>query len=130
MISLGTQFKYVGLALGATETTETDLGDIEKPEGATRITGIKAACALEEGTAGDGCLGHARMRWSGGPVIEGIPVDIVVDQSLGVHPYSITEMIDVNIPVNIGTSGKIHCFMTLTVAQGGACFGAIYLRFE
>lgn len=125
-MKLGTQFARIGLALGATETTETDIGDIEVPLGATRITGISAACALETGTAGDGCVGYARLDYQGAGVIEGVPVDIVCMEELG-GGYT-AKFIDCNIGVT--ELMKVACYMTLSVAQGGACYGQVCLRFE
>lgn len=123
---MGTQFAHKGSALGATETTETDLGDITVPNGVSRITGISACCAIETGTAGDGALGHSRLSWAGAPELDGIPVGIAVMEELG--GSFVPQYLPVNIPIKALTT--VHCYMTLTVAQGGACYGLISLRFE
>lgn len=121
-----TQFGRIGLALDATETTETDIGDIVVPQGASRITGICAACALETGTAGDGTLGHARLSFSGSGELTGIPTAIVCMEELG-GGYT-AKFVDVDIAVK--EFATIACYMTLTIAQGGACYGQVCLRFE
>lgn len=123
---MATQFAYKSTALGGTETTETDLGEMTVPDKASRITGICAACALETGTATQGPLGHARISYSGSGDLDGIPVAIVVMEELG-GAYE-PEFTPVNLPVTPLT--KIKCFMTLTIAQTGACRGLILFRFE
>lgn len=123
-----TQFGRVGKALGATETTETSLGDIDVPVDASRITGISAACALETGTATEGPIGHARLDFAKAQQLEGIPIDITGIVDVVGSGYYQPEMIPVNIPVT--PKAKIHCFMTLTKDQTGGCYGQICLRFE
>ena len=124
---MGTQFGYKQAQLGTTETTETNLGDIEAPMDVSRITGIFAQVALETGTAGDGAVGWARLSFLNSEELDGIPISIVCREDIGQGFYA-PEYIPVNIPV----SGlvKIHCFMTLSVAQGGVCVGLVSLRFE
>ena len=121
-----TQFAYKNSALGATETTETDLGEATVPSGASRITGICAAVALQTGTATQGPLGHARISYSGSGDLDGIPVAVVVMEELG-GAYE-PEFTPVNLPVVPLT--KIKCYMTLTVAQTGTCHGLLCFRFE
>ena len=121
-----TQFAYKGSALGATETTETDLGEATVPTEATRITGICAAVALETGTATEGPLGHARISYSGSGDLDGIPVAVVCMEELG-GAYE-PEFTPVNLPVVPLT--KIKCYATLTAAQSGAAYGLILFRFE
>lgn len=125
--TLVTQMKQVNLSLGATETTETDLGDIKVPPNASRITGVCAACALETGTAAEGCLGRARIDFSGCEELDGIPADVVCIIDVGQVPY-VPEFIPVNIAVVAGS--LIACYMTLTLAQTGNCHGQVALRFE
>ena len=124
---MGTQFDFAGLALGGTETIETPLGDITCPEGASRITGISAACALETGTATEGFLGRAKISFSGSGEIEGIPVHLSSIIDVGQMP-GYPEFIPVNISCKELT--RIHTYMTLSQAQTGACYGQICLRFE
>lgn len=123
---MGTQFGSKDAALGATETTETNLGTIKVPAGASKITGICAAVVLQTGTAAEGTLGHARISYSGAGDIKGIPCAVVVSEELG-GSYTpkftpctlrVTALIDVS------------CFMTLTLAQTGTCHGLVSLRFE
>lgn len=123
---MGTQFGRIGLALGATETTETDIGDITVPTGASRITGICFAVALETGSAADGCVGWGHLEFSGAGDLDGIPAAIVCMEELG-GAYT-PKMIDCSIEVK--ENQKVACGATLSVAQAGACYGLCCLRFE
>ena len=123
-----TQLKYVSADLGATETTETDLGDITVPIGASRITGICACCALETGSSGDGCLGIATLKYTGAPELDGIPVNLSSMEDLGQPGAATPRFQPVNIPVP--PLRQIGCYMKLTIAQGGTARGQIHLRFE
>jgi len=122
-----TQLKYVSADLGSTETTETDLGDIEVPIGAGRITGICACCGLETGTSGDGCLGIATLKFTGAQELDGIPVNLssMEDVTTGAATPRFQ-------PVNISVPPlrQIGCYMKLTIAQGGTARGQVHLRFE
>lgn len=121
-----TQFAHKSTALGATETTETDLGEVTVPEGASEITGISAAIVLQTGTAAEGTLGHARLSYSKSGDLEGIPCAIVVSEELG-GSYT-PKFTPVNLPVTPLT--KIKCFATLTLAQTGTAHALICLRFD
>ena len=123
---MATQFGVISTALGATESTETDLGDITVPSGASRITGICAAVVLETGTATEGTLGHARLSYSGSGDLEGIPTAIVISEELG-GSYT-PQFTPVALPVVALT--KISCFATLTLDQTGTAHAVISLRFE
>jgi len=121
-----TQFAYKNTALGATETTETDLGELTVPSKASVLTGICMAVALQTGTAADGAAGHGRLSYSGSGQLDGIPTAIVCLEELG-GSY-VPKFIPVNCPVEPLT--KIKAFATLTVAQGGTCNCLVCLRFE
>ena len=123
---MATQFGSKNAALGATETTETNLGTITVPKGASRITGISAAVVLETGTATEGTLGHARLSFTGAQDIKGIPCAIVISEELG-GSYT-PRFTPCNIPVSELTD--ISCFATLTLAQTGTAHALISLRFE
>ena len=121
-----TQFGYINKELGATETTETDLGEITVPEKANRVTGICAAVVLETGTAAEGTLAHARLSYSGSGEIDGVPCAIVVSEELG-GSYT-PEFMPINLPVT--ALSKIKCYATLTLDQTGTAHALISLRFE
>ena len=123
---MATQFGHVSTALGSTETTETDLGDITVPSKAGRITGICAAVVLQTGTATEGTLAHVRLSYSGGGEIVGIPTAIVVSEELG-GSYT-PKFMPVNLPVVALT--KIHVFATATLDQTGTAHALVSLRFE
>ena len=124
---MATQLKFVSADLGATETDETDLGDITVPIGASRITGVCACCGLETGTSGDGCLGVATLKYTGAPTIDGIPVNLSSMEDV-THGGTAPRFFPINIPVPVNRD--IGCFMKLTVAQGGTARGLVCLRFE
>ena len=121
-----TQFAHKQTDLGATETTETDLGELTVPEGAHQITGICAAIAIQTGTGGDGAAGWLRISYAKSGDLDGIPVAIVVMEELG-GAY-VPKFIPVNLPVT--PLSKIKLFATLTIAQGGTCTALTCLRFE
>lgn len=123
---MATQFKKVGLALGATETDETDIGDIVVPSGASRITGVYFAVALETGTATEGTLGVGTLSFTGSQELDGIPASIACMEELG--GSHIAQFIKCNIPVKELTT--ISCGAYLTKAQTGAAYGLCCLRFE
>jgi len=123
---MATQFGHISTALGATETTETSLGNIKVPSGASRVTGICAAIVLQTGTAAEGTLGHVRLSYSKSGIIDGIPTAIVVSEELG-GSYTPKFM-----PVNWGVVAltNIACYATLTLDQTGTAHALICLRFE
>ena len=128
MTALPIQYKYVDKQLGATETTYEDLGDIEVPLGASRITGICAEVAAELGYTTLGQLAIAKLEYTGSGELEGIPVNYVQPTATG-QVFYIPEFIPVNIPVTV--SRIIACYMKLTVAQTGQTFhGKVCFRFE
>ena len=123
---MASQFGHISTALGATETTETDLGDITVPSGAGRITGICGAVVLQTGTATEGTLAHVRLSYSGSGEITGVPCAIVVSEELG-GSYT-PKFTPVNLPVVPLT--KIHCYATATLDQTGTAHALVSLRFE
>lgn len=125
---MATQFGYTDLALGATETTYTDIGDITVPEGASRITGICAEIAQETGYAAAGMLGVAKLEFQGAEELDGIPVNTVGTVDTG-QVFYVPEFIPVNIPVI--KNRPIACAIKETIAQTGTTqHGKICLRFE
>lgn len=123
---MATQFGYKSTALGATETTETALGEITVPDGARTITGICAAVVLQTGTAAEGTLGHARLSYSKSGEIDGVPCAIVVSEELG-GSYT-PKFTPVNLPVVPLT--KIKTYAVLSLAQTGTAHALLCLRFE
>ena len=123
---MGTQFGNISTALGATETTETDLGDITVPSGASRITGISAALVAQTGTAAEGFLGHCRMTYSKSGTVEGVPMAVIVSEELG-GSYT-PQFTPCNLQVTALT--KVSVFATATLAQTGTIHSLVCLRFE
>jgi len=122
-----THADYVTLALGATETTETDLGDITIPVTGGTIIGVWGICANATTTAAEGNQGFFRLASND---INIAPARFPVSLVSGVaDSYSFNPMI---IPVNIPVAGKatIECYMVLSLAQTGACTGAVGLIWE
>jgi len=123
---MATQFAHKQTDLGATETTETDLGEITVPEGARVITGICGAIALQTGTAADGAAAWLRMSYAKSGDIDGVPLAITCMEELGGAYMPV--FTPVNLPVT--PLSKIKLFATMTLAQGGTCTALICLRFE
>ena len=123
---MATQFGHIHTELGATETTESSLGNITVPKGARQVTGICAAVVLETGTAAEGTVGHCRLSYSGAGELKGIPMAIVVSEELG-GSY-VPQFMPFNMSVQALTN--IACFATLTLAQTGTTHALISLRFE
>lgn len=125
---MATQYEYVDLQLGATETTYTDLGDITVPDHATKITGICMEVAAELGYTTLGQLGIAKLEYQGAAALEGIPVHYCQSTATG-QVFYVPEFIPVNIPIEAKT--VIAAYMKLTLAQTGQTFhGKCCLRFE
>ena len=126
---MATQFVSVDLQLGATETDYTDIGDINVPLGASRITGICAEIAQELGYTTLGCLGIAKLSWTGCGELDGIPVHLCQSTATG-QVFYVPEFIPVNIPVTGGHT-IVMCEIKETVAQTGTTqHGKVCLRFE
>lgn len=125
---MGTQFQRTGGNLNTTETTEGLLGTIQVPPGASKITGISAACALPTGTATEGPVGRARLGFAKCEELSGIPVDITGIVDVVGAGYYQPEMIKCDIGVEALV--KISCYMTLSKAQTVTPYGQICLRFE
>lgn len=124
-------YKYVNTALGATETTETSLGNIEVPSVATRITGISFVVSIDELTLKEGTAGWGRLNFSGAQDLEGIPVAITGNGTTSVSSFGFSPVFTpCNIDVSQIQNGKIACFATLTLAQTGSCICTVSLRFE
>lgn len=125
---MSTQFGSTDLNLGATETDYTDIGDINVPNGASRITGVCAEVAQETGYATLGMLGVAKLDFQGAEELEGIPVAIVASVDVSQITY-VPKFVPVSIPVI--ANREIECKIKLTLAQTGTTqHGKICLRFE
>jgi len=126
---MATQFVSIDGQLGATETTHTDLGDIDVPVGASRITGICAELGCELGYTTIGFLAWAKLSWTGSGEMDGIPASYCQSTATG-QVFYIPEFIPVNIPV-IGGHTTVMCEMRTHVALTGQTqHGKICLRFE
>ncbi len=118
--------------LGATETTETDLGDITIPaSGISRIIGVYGQVMIETGTAGEGSLGEFRLSFSTvagtfkfpAQVFNG-PAGTLADQGAGFDPKI--------IPVNISVPSNevVGCFARLNQVQTGDVHGMVGVIME
>lgn len=124
-----TQFAFKSTALGATETTETSLGNIQVPDRASVITGVCAIASIDELTLKEGTAGSARLNFTGAGELSGIPVAVT---GQGTTSTSFGGFQPVFFPCSIPVTplSNVACYMTLTKAQTGNCVGNIYLRFE
>lgn len=126
-----TQGDFVELALGATETTETDLGDIAVPSaGVSRIVGVYG-CLEEITTTAEQGVGYFRLAFK---TISGsfrfpasafhAPAGTLASPGWMYEP----KIIPVNIPVP--PNETISCYMASFVAATGACRGMVGVIFE
>lgn len=127
-----TQGDFVSKDLGATETTETSLGDITIPSaGVTRIIGVYANIAIETATAGEGTQGHFRLAFKTVSGTFKFPADIIFGPAGTLadsgHSYKPT-IIPVDIPVP--PNETISCYATLEVAQTGTCHALVGVIYE
>ena len=124
-----TQFDFTDLQLGATETDYTDIGDIVVPLNCSRITGICAEIGMELGYTTLGMLGIARLRWTGGEEMDGVPVGLCQSTAGGQVFYK-PKFVPVNIPVKAGLT-EVECSIKTTIAPTGTTMhGKVCLRFE
>ena len=119
-------------ALGATETTETDLGDIEITAKDVRaIVAIAGQATIETTTAGEGTTGKFRITSTVTNGTFEFPVTIVQGAAgtlAGIGPAQAPQWIPVNIP--IVAKDTIGCYMTLNKAQTGDCRGQVAIMTE
>jgi len=127
-----TQSDFIEEALGATETTETDLGDIDVPsKGVSRIVGLYGVATIQTATAAEGTDGYYRLAFKSVPGVYRFPATIyqgaagtLATQGAAHQP----QIIPVNIPVP--PNETISCYMALALAQTGTCRGRVGLIFE
>lgn len=122
---------FVDKDLGATETTETNIGTITMSAKARRIVGIWGVVVVQTNTAGEGTHGQFRME---SPDIDLAPSKFPCDMIMGSAgtvaggaSHHMTRIIPVDIPVS-GLS-KIDFHVATDLAQTGTCHatcGVIY----
>lgn len=127
-----TKADYVSADLGATETDETDLGDITisaKSQG--RIVGVWGTVAKEEATLKEGTLGFFRLA-SDDVDISPAKFPAVIGGGGTTSTADAVQMMPFIIPVDIPAAPKavIQCYMVLTIAQSATCRGAVGLIYE
>lgn len=125
--------KAINLALGATETTYTDLGDITVPGGVSKIVGIQAIAVIETGTAGEGAIGMVRLTSENVDALN--PFEFLCPAFHGPAGTLADQGIQANVPIlpvdiDVKEKDVIMVEMKLTIAQTGACEGAVGFLFE
>jgi len=128
----GTKADYVQSDLGATETTETDLGDITlSGKSAGHIIGVWGCVAKEEATLKEGTLAFFRLA-SDDVDISPAKFPAVVGGGGTTSTSDSVQMMPMIIPVDIQASplAKIGCYMVLTIAQAATTVGAVGLIYE
>lgn len=127
-----TQGDYAEAALGATETTETNLGTITIPtQGVSRIVGIYGITSIQTTTVAEGVSGHFRLSFSTVAGVFKFPVTIFQGAAgtlADIGPVHAAQIIPVNIPVP--SKETVTCYMTLNLAQTGTCRGMVGLIME
>ena len=127
-----TQADYVDNDLGATETTETDLGDIRiSGKSSGRIVGVWGMVAKEEATLKEGTLAFFRLA-SKDVDIAPAKFPAVVGGGGTTSTADSVQMVPHIIPVNIAArpNAVIECYMVLTIAQTATCRAAVGLIYE
>lgn len=119
-------------ALGATETTESNLGTITIPSAGVRaIVGIYGIATIQTTTLAEGTSGHFRLSFKSVPGTFRFPATIfqgaagTLADIGGDHKWQI---IPVNIPVP--PNETVTAYMTLNLAQTGTCRGMVGLIME
>ena len=126
-----TQADYVELALGATETTETNLGNITVPSaGVRRIVGVYGVLQEITTTAEQG-VGYFRLAFK---TVAGVfkfpattfhaPAGTLASPGWTYEPKIIP--VNIEVPAN----ETITCYMATFVAATGACRGMVGVIFE
>ena len=127
-----TQADYNEGALGATETSETSLGDISIPsQGVTKIVGIYGIATIETPTAGEGVSGHFRLAFKTVSGVFKFPVTVFQGSAgtlADIGPAQQPQIIPVDIPVP--TNETVTAYMTLNKAQTGDCRGMVGIIME
>ncbi len=126
-----TQADQVELALGATETTETNLGTIAIPSaGVSRIVGVYGIDHGVETTAEE-CSGYFRLAFKTVAGSFKFPVQ-VFNAGAGTLASPASEHVPKIIPVNIPVPANesIICYMAQYVASTGARRGTVGLIME
>jgi len=125
-----TQGASVEAALGATETTETALGDVTVPLGAKKITGVYGIANVLTTTAE---LASGKYRFVSGtqggtfsfPLqINQGPAGTLASPGFSNAPY----ILKVDIPCR--EQDKLSCYAVLDVAQTGNCRARVGFIFE
>lgn len=127
-----TQADYKDSALGATETTETNLGEITIPtQGVTRIVGIYGIATLQTTTAAEGTAGSFRLGFSTVAGIFKFPTTIFQGAAgtlASIGQAQAPQIIPVDIPVPANET--VTVYMTLNLTQTGTCRGMVGLIME
>lgn len=127
-----TKGDFVENALGATETTETELGTITVPAGVQRITGIYGDIIIETTTLAEGTVGYFRLD-SEDLSLAPAKFPAAIQQGaagtlVAIGPTQTPHIIPVNIPVS--PTSRIKCYAALELAQTGTCRGRVGVIYE
>tara|TARA_Y100000310_G_scaffold303899_1_gene342606 strand:+ start:1509 stop:1898 length:390 start_codon:yes stop_codon:yes gene_type:complete len=127
-----TQADLIDNALGATETTETNLGSITIPtQGISRVVGVYGIATIQTATAGEGTTGFFRLGFSTVAGTFKFPASIFSGPAGTLATTQLPSLAQI-IPVNIQVPANETCtlYMTLSLAQTGTCRGMIGLIME
>ena len=128
---MSTQGDYVELALGSTETTETELGTITIPSaGVSRVIGVWGVLNAVQTTA-EYVSGYFRLAFGSIAGTYKFPTSNIVAGAGTLAGGTVGTEVRI-IPVNIPVPNKesVKCFMNTSLAQTGNCKGAVGLIFE
>lgn len=129
---MATQGDFAENALGATETTETDLGDITIPSaGVSKIVGIYGIATIQTTTAAEGTAGYFRLSFKSVSGTFRFPAQIFQGAAgtlADIGPSQDPKIIPVDIP--IPANETIACYLALNLAQTGTCRGMVGIIME
>jgi len=124
---MATKGDFVENALGATETTETEVGTITIPQGVSKIIALYGDITIQTTTAAEGAVGFIRLDSSDLSLAPAkFPARIVQGAAgtlAGIGPDSTPHLIPVDIPVT--GSARVVCYAATELAQTGTCRGRI-----
>ncbi len=129
---MATQADFVELALGTTETTETNLGTITIPtQGIRRIVGVYGIATLQAQTTAEGVCGFFRLAFKSLAGVYRFPAQILAGPAgtlaTGGSMWRLS-IIPVDIPVPANET--VTAYMALNIATASTCRGMVGLIME
>ena len=127
-----TQGDFVDNALGSTETTETNLGDITIPAGPSKkIVGLWGIATIQTATAAEGTTAYFKLAFKRLGGVFKFPAQVFQGPAgtlANLGPAQSPRIIPVDIDVE--PNETITPYMALALAQTGSCRGQVGIIYE